>query len=534
MTSLAIDQSTSYYLPKRWQQPLVIALVAVTGVLVLFHQTLSSMISAWWYYDSFSHGFVIFPISAWLIWNKRRELASIAPQPDIRALFAIFATGFIWLFANLLDIAVAEQFAMIAILIEAVWCVLGKKLTKTLLFPLGFLFFAVPLVPLHDALVLPMIDFTADFTVRMVELSGIPIFREGNFISLASGNWEVNKACAGVRYLIASVVLGTLYAYLAYTSLSRRLIFVAFSMVVPVFANGLRAYLIVVVGHFSDMRLAVGVDHLIYGWLFFGLMMTVMFLVGSIWRQPSEERASRSVDLDGAGTRGSGWSRNKQFVTTCLAALLAAAIWPGAVAAIKQIRIADNRVELIAPDGVKGWQSQKDWLWAWWPRVERVDGEFYRFYRKGSNEVSLYVGQFRSQREGVELTDTDNVIVGRGYGPNWLRNKPSNHREVQLTDGSLKIIQSEIHTVRSQNPTWTKLLVWRWYRLGDRYPTSNPYLVRLFDAWARLTGARRDAALIVVATPLDEDIEAGEQVLRSFTSDMLPRIESVLERSVLD
>ena len=62
---------------------------------------------------------------------------------------------------------------------------------------------------------------------------------------------------------------------------------------VPVIANGLRAYMIVMIGHLSGMKLAVGVDHIIYGWLFFGLVMFLMFWIGNFWREdesPAPER----------------------------------------------------------------------------------------------------------------------------------------------------------------------------------------------------------------------------------------------------
>ncbi len=45
-------------------------------------------------------------------------------------------------------------------------------------------------------------------------------------------------------------------------------------------ANTLRAYIIVMLGHFSDMKVATGADHLIYGWVFFGLVMFLLFWIG--------------------------------------------------------------------------------------------------------------------------------------------------------------------------------------------------------------------------------------------------------------
>ena len=60
------------------------------------------------------------------------------------------------------------------------------------------------------------------------------------------------------------------------------MLFVALSVIVPIVANGLRAYMIVMIAHLSDMKLALGVDHLIYGWVFFGLVMLLLFWVGLV------------------------------------------------------------------------------------------------------------------------------------------------------------------------------------------------------------------------------------------------------------
>ena len=55
--------------------------------------------------------------------------------------------------------------------------------------------------------------------------------------------------------------------------------FIAASIVVPIVANWLRAYMIVMIGHLSNNKYAVGVDHLIYGWVFFGVVMMLLFSV---------------------------------------------------------------------------------------------------------------------------------------------------------------------------------------------------------------------------------------------------------------
>ncbi|MEO0975599.1 MAG: exosortase A, partial [Pseudomonadota bacterium] len=166
-------------------------------------------------------------------------------------------------------VQVVEQFAFVLAFNAVLIAVLGLSVARQMIFPMGFLFFAVPF---GEFAIPHLMEFTAWFTVAAIELTGIPVYRDGYFLTIPKGDFEIAKACSGIRYLIASFSLGTLYAYLTYNSLSRRVAFVVFSLALPIFANGLRAYGIVMLAHLSDMRIAVGVDHIIYGWLFFGVV----------------------------------------------------------------------------------------------------------------------------------------------------------------------------------------------------------------------------------------------------------------------
>ncbi len=270
----------------------LLTLTAIAGILIVYHETTASMISIWMRSETFAHGFLIFPFSAYLIWGQRKRLSKVFFQPSPLALLVLASLGFSWLLATLASVQVFKQFLLIAMIPAAVWAILGRRMVWALAFPLAYLVLAVPF---GEALIPPLIDFTADFTVKALQLTGIPVYREGSFFSIPSGNWSVVEACSGIRYLIASFTLGTLYAYLTYHSLKRRLIFIALSLIVPIVANGIRAYMIVMTGHLSDMQLAVGVDHLIYGWVFFGFVMLLLFWIGSFWREDDNTYANDSA-----------------------------------------------------------------------------------------------------------------------------------------------------------------------------------------------------------------------------------------------
>src|SRR6185312_10184001 len=184
--------------------------------------------------------------------------------------------GVVWLIGYLGSIRTVQQFALIAIVDAAVLTVLGVVAARVLLFPLLFLFFAVPF---GQSLVSPLQEITARLAVWALQLSRVPVLLEGRLITVPSGRWEVAEACSGVRYLIASVVLGSCLSYWVFRSWRRRLLLMSACILVPVIANGLRAYSIIVLSQITDGGFARRVDHIIYGWIFFTV---ISFLIVSL------------------------------------------------------------------------------------------------------------------------------------------------------------------------------------------------------------------------------------------------------------
>ncbi|HEU5480480.1 MAG TPA: exosortase A, partial [Candidatus Tumulicola sp.] len=265
-----------------WPRALVALGVVLAVTVAAYFGTAAGMVAIWARSETFAHGFVVVPIALWLVWRMRSRLREIEPQPSWLPLPFMAGAGFAWLAGEVGAVNALTQFAFVAMLVLAVPATLGLRVARAMLFPLGFLFFAVPF---GEFLLPTLMAYTADFTIAAVRLTGVPVLREGlQVFSVPNGRWSVVEACSGVRYLIASVVVGTLFAYLNYRTMRRRLAFVGVSIAVPIAANWIRAYMIVMLGYLSDNKIATGVDHIIYGWLFFGLVMLIMFWIGSYWR----------------------------------------------------------------------------------------------------------------------------------------------------------------------------------------------------------------------------------------------------------
>lgn len=495
----------------------VLTILAVAALLGIYYKTTWSMVEIWERSDTFAHGFLIFPFSAYLIWGQRKYLGTFSPQPNLLGLLVLASLGFSWLLATLASVLVFEQFFLITMIPAVVWTILGSSIVRALAFPLTYLLLAVPF---GNALIAPLIDFTADFTVKALQLTGIPVYREGSFFTIPSGNWSVVEACSGLRYLIASFTLGTLYAYLTYRSLARRLAFIALSVIVPIIANGIRAYLIVMTGHLSDMTLAVGVDHLIYGWIFFGFVMMLLFWIGSFWREDDERDVVAGSRQGRIANSSVGSPKSAAIAASGI--LTVAFIWPLFAVYLDNSSQGNLDREIKIAEISERWRSGQDHVSDWKPVYVGATAELRQSYRHGADSVGLYISYYRNQQQGAELISSQNVLVPES-GSHWR------HIREDTQDVSFRSVQMGLKQNRLDSPS-TKLLVWRWYWLGDEV-TANPYLAKMILAKRKLLGRGDDGAEILVAAPYEETPDEAVPVLRDFMNEMLPAITRALEHA---
>ena len=283
-----MSEAAKPHLTHAWRKTLLLLLLTIAWVLFWYWDTALAMVAISARSDTYAHAFIVPPISLWLIWRRRNDLARLRPEPTHWFILPLGVITLLWLMGELTAVNALTQFALVATLILAIASILGTRISNQIAFPLAFLLFSVPV---GDFMLPRLMEWTAWFTVLALRASGIPVYQEGFQFVIPTGNWSVVDACSGVRYIIASVTVGTIFAYLNYVTLRRRLAFIAVSFIVPVVANWLRAYMIVMIGHLSGNKLAAGVDHLIYGWVFFGIVIITMFAIGAKW-----SKRSRGID----------------------------------------------------------------------------------------------------------------------------------------------------------------------------------------------------------------------------------------------
>ena len=108
-----------------WRLALPAVLLTVVAILLLFRTTLQEMGGILARSDTYAHGFLVPPITLWLIWRMRERLAVLAPKRCYPALLLSLATGFAWLLGELAAVNVVPQFAVVFMILFAVLTVLA-------------------------------------------------------------------------------------------------------------------------------------------------------------------------------------------------------------------------------------------------------------------------------------------------------------------------------------------------------------------------------------------------------------------------
>jgi exosortase A len=249
---------------------------------LFFHEEIAAAFRVWISSTAYNHCFLVLPIAAYLAWDRRALLADASVRPAPFLALAGLPLALAWLAAERVGIMEGRQLVAMCFVELLFLVVLGWPVWRRLSAPLLYLFFLVP----FGAFTTPLLQsLTAWFTITGLDLLGIPNFSDGYTIEISSGSFYVAEACAGLRFLIASIAFGVLYACLMYRSLLRRIAFIGASVVVPIVANGFRALGIVALGDILGSAEAAVADHIIYGWLFFSVVIFLLTLIGLPFRQ---------------------------------------------------------------------------------------------------------------------------------------------------------------------------------------------------------------------------------------------------------
>lgn len=486
-----------------------------------FISALSLLVSTWTGQSTYSHGFLVPFISLYFVWADRKRLRELSIQPNKTAgILLILTSCFMLIIGNISSVAILQEISILIIIPGLVVMLLGTRYLKALTLPLAYL---ILMVPVSDVVISriqwPFQLLSASMTVKFLQLLGIPVVLDTQYIVLSNITLEVAKECSGIQYLISIIAIAIPLAYFTLRGWWLRGILFAFAVIIAIVANWLRIILIAL-WSIGGGEVLHGPSHILQG--LFVSVVGIFFLIiaalvlSKIFSQSSSLKPNNFTIAKGGMVKDfpPDMKRFNHAFFIAIAILFSIGCYihlykPKSVPLKIPIRelpvtIADWKGENI--------YNEKPFV------VQGADSEIIRSYRNPSGrEVKLYVGYFESQRQGKELIH---------YSSQMLYD---NSEEIKIPTSTNSSIKANKTVLRVGSQMFLLLFM---YDLDGKI-VANRYKAKFITALNGLLYRRTNGAITVVYSNLDNSdefnkvfddevqfIQAALPVLRNYLSTL--------------
>jgi len=284
-------------------------------------------------------------------------------------------------------------------------------------------------------------------------------------------------------------------------------------------ANWLRAYTIVMIGHLSNNKLAVGIDHIIYGWVFFGLVMLIMFWIGSLWREDKTAPVPRRSGLllhEGA-----------PLMVKPIALALCAVVAVSVSSRVLEIAVEHHSNSPVAPlaqvEAAGGWGPVEAPHPRWAPHFTGARTERHQWFSKHGRVVGVYLALYAQQAQGQELVSSQNQLVLPG--DNFWVERSRGRQRVDWAGREFGARTAEISGGGAQ------FAVRAWYWVNGTM-TSSDVMAKVLLALQKILLKPDHSAVIVIYTSeeVERPVRTGD-VLEDFSRDMAVSVMRALLRA---
>jgi exosortase len=245
---------------------------------VVFSPIIPPLIEAWLSHSDNSYAFLVPFVSFYFLLEKRSEVGSIPVKGSVIGLIFLAVCLLAYLVSYIGGIVFFSRIMLVASLITVLWSCLGTPITRCLAFPLGFLFFIVPVpITLLGMVSFPLQLIATKISAALIQYLTIPVYREGNILYFIHTQLEVAEACSGIRSIMSLTMISTIFAYITTGSTWSKVVLVLAAVPVAMIANILRVTGTGILAHFFGDQVARGFLHDFSGLVVFLFGLIILF-----------------------------------------------------------------------------------------------------------------------------------------------------------------------------------------------------------------------------------------------------------------
>lgn len=481
------------------------AIVVGASLLVLFTllywESINQLLKLWSTHDTYSHGLLVFFITIYLIVTLNKPLTRVRLKPAPLLLLPLSFIIFLWLLSSLTDTQTIELTLLPLIFIFAYISITGYQAARLLIPSLSYILIATPiwdiLIPLFQSMAILVNEIA-------LKLSGIPTYIKGTTVSIPAGTFDIEGGCAGIRYLIVTLALGGFYSLQNFKKLKPALILMTASLILPIIFNWIRIYIIIVIGHFTDMQSSLVHDHNNFGWFLYGISLIPLYFIA--------QRLTKKDSL--APPLLPVTHTNKAFPKAyILLPILLITSAPSFTLHLNK-STPDVLQKITAPVAADPWRGPI-YNNEWKPDYKGASIEVNKLYigTREQPNISLHLFYYGQQSQDSELINELNSIAA----PKTIKHK----KIINLNQYS--IIENLIIDNNSK-----KHLVWYWYFI-DNTITSKPTIAKLLQSKEIISGTIR-SSLLAIKVSCEASCNSERKSLQLFLRKHQKEISNSLSR----
>ena len=245
---------------------------------LLFAPAMLRLVKVWSTQEDYGHGFFVLPIVVYMLWHKRSRLEAIPARPSWVGLPVLVLGSLLYVVASIAKFHTLAYLCMIVIVLGLVLFLAGWGLVREVAPQVALLLFMFPIPSaLYVQITNPLKLAIANISTTIVQMVGIPVFREGNLIYLAESKMEVTEACSGIRSLYSYLMLGCVFAFGGRTRWTRILMIVS-AVPLAFLVNIVRVTGTTILSHAYGPEMAQGVLHMTAGFVLFAIGFVVFYV----------------------------------------------------------------------------------------------------------------------------------------------------------------------------------------------------------------------------------------------------------------
>jgi exosortase len=255
--------------------PLTFFALTLCAVLALMSAEAADMVAQWTWSSSYHHGWLAAPIAIYLL-VEARGWRTHPPRFDAAGGVLLIFALVICVLGRAMAAALLGHVSVVMAIIGGAVLTLGREYVRKSATAFGFLIF---MVPFGESLIPALQDSAAVAVATLLNVAGVETLRDGVILSTAAGRFEMAESCAGLRFLLAAIMISALAGRLAFTGWRRRAVFIAGALALAVVANWVRAFGIIAAATATEMQVGTGPEHVAFGWLLYVSLLLGLLLL---------------------------------------------------------------------------------------------------------------------------------------------------------------------------------------------------------------------------------------------------------------